>query len=131
MNTGKIDGLERTINKLAEDFKSLEDKQISVLQRHIETSAASIIAALKKDQEEIKQSLLIMTSAIKGCVDKISACECNKELLEAFEKRLSSVPTATPVGPTTIPSIGMARDEKSPTGLKPATISSFTYIPRP
>ncbi|KAG6742031.1 hypothetical protein POTOM_055315 [Populus tomentosa] len=133
-SSGKIDGLEKVINKLAEDFKSLEDKQINVLQRHIETSAASIIAALRKDLEEIKKSLLIMTDAINYCANSIKACECNKEILAAFEKRLGGIPTAPPIDSsqtTKTPNIGMAKDDKSPTGLKPATISAFSYIPRP
>nr|TKS00125.1 hypothetical protein D5086_0000186060 [Populus alba] len=132
--SGKIDGLEKVITKLAEDFKLLEDKQITVLQRHVETSAASIIAALRKDLDEIKKSLLIMTDAINYCANSIKACECNKEILAAFEKKLGSIPTAPPIEspqPTRSPTIGMAKDDKSPSGLKPAVISAFTYIPRP
>ncbi|KAG6776217.1 hypothetical protein POTOM_019723 [Populus tomentosa] len=95
--SGKIDGLEKVITKLAEDFKLLEDKQITVLQRHVETSAASIIAALRKDLDEIKKSLLIMTDAINYCANNIKTCECNKEILAAFEKKLGSIPTAPPL----------------------------------
>lgn len=131
MTTGKIDSLEKVITKLAEDFKLLEDKQITVLQRHVETSAASIIAALRKDLDEIKKSLLIMTDAINYCANSIKACECNKEILAAFEKKLGSVPTASPIESPQPPTLGMAKDDKSPSGLKPAVISAFTYIPRP
>jgi hypothetical protein len=66
-NQGKIDKLEKVILDLADSFKTIEDRQQDMI---IETSGATIIAALRKHLEEIEQSLLIMTEAIK-------ACECN------------------------------------------------------
>ena len=69
-NQGKIDKLEKVILDLADSFKTIEDRQQDMIRHHIETSAATIIAALRKHLEEIEQSLLIMTEAIK-------ACECN------------------------------------------------------
>jgi len=74
---GKIDNVERIVLRLESDFKSLEEKQLSILQRHIETSAATVIAAYKKDLEEIHKSLLIIADAIK-------ACDCNKEMISSF-----------------------------------------------
>ena len=127
-NQGKIDRLEKVILDLADSFKTIEDRQQDMIRHHIETSAATIIAALRKHLEEIEKSLLIMTDAIR-------ACECNKEILALFEKHLGKLPEGVPVvlpteSPKTIPSIGTARDTRSPTGHIPSTISSFTYIPK-
>ena len=126
-NQGKIDKLEKVILDLADSFKTIEDRQQDMIRHHIETSTATIIAALRKHLEEIEQSLLIMTEAIK-------ACECNKEIISLFEKHLGKLPEGIPVAPTetpkTIPTIGTTRDNKSSTGFKPATISTFTYVPK-
>jgi hypothetical protein len=126
-NQGKIDRLEKVILDLAESFKTIEDRQQDMIRNHIETSAATIIAAFRKQLEEIEKSLLIIAEAIK-------ACECNKEILSLFEKHLGKLPEGIPVTPIaepkTIPTIGTARDTRSPTGFIPATISSFTYIPK-
>jgi hypothetical protein len=118
-NQGKIDKLEKVILDLADSFKTIEDRQQDMIRHHIETSAATIIAALRKHLEEIEQSLLIMTEAI----------------ISLFEKHLGKLPEGIPVAPTTdtpktIPTIGTTKDSKSPTGFKPATISSYTYIPK-
>ena len=122
-NQGKIDRLEKVIVDLADGFKTIEERQNDMIKHHIETSATTIIASLRKDLEEIHSALIIMTEAIK-------ACECNKEIMTLFGK----LPEGNPVSPTesskTIPTIGTTRDNKFPTGLKPATISSFTYIPK-
>jgi hypothetical protein len=124
---GKIDNVEKIVLRLADDFKSLEEKQLSTLQRHIETSAATIIAAYKKDLEEIHKSLLIIADAIK-------ACECNKKIIKIINDRIGALPTAAPISPTQakLPSpTGMARDDRSPTGLSPAMVTKFVYTPRP
>ena len=81
--------------------------------KDIETSAATIIAAYKKDLEEIHKSLLIIADAIK-------ACECNKKIIKIINDRIGALPTAAPISPTQakLPSpTGMARDDRSPTGL--------------
>ena len=125
---GKIDNLEKVIIKLSEDFKSLEDKQITVLQRHIEVSAATTIAAFKKELGEIHEALILISNAIK-------ACDCNKKVIKVFEDKLGKIPEGVLISPKPAASLpaptGMARDDKSPTGLKPATISTFVYTPRP
>ena len=81
-----------------------------MIKHHIETSAATIIAALRKELEEIHNALLIMTDAIK-------ACECNKEIISLFEKHLGKLSEGIPVTPTespkTIPTIGTSKDNKS------------------
>jgi hypothetical protein len=129
-NQGKIDRLEKVILDLADNFKSIEDRQQDMIRNHIETSAATIIAALRKQLDEIEKSLLIIADAIK-------ACDCNKEILSLFEKHLGKLPEGLPVSPTevpkTIPALGptgTARDTRAPTGYVPTTISSFTYIPK-
>lgn len=129
-NQGKIDRLEKVILDLADSFKTIEDRQQDMIRHHIETSAATIIVALRKQLDEIEKSLLIIADAIK-------ACECNKEILSLFEKHLGKLPEGIPVTPTetpktTIPAIGTgtARDTRSPTGYIPSTISSFKYIPK-
>jgi hypothetical protein len=92
-------------------------------------SAATIIAALRKQLEEIEKSLLVIADAIR-------ACDCNKEILSLFEKHLGKLPEGLPVSPRapkTIPALeptGTARDTRAPTGYVPTTISSFTYIPK-
>ena len=56
------------------------------------------------------------------------------KIISLFEKHLGKLLEGIPVtlteSPKTIPTIGTTKDNKSPTGLKPATISSFTYVPR-
>ena len=93
-NQGKIDRLEKVILDLADSFKTIEDRQQDVIRHHIETSAATIIAALRKHLEEIEKSLLIIADAVK-------ACECNKEIISLFEKHLGKLPEGIPVTPTT------------------------------
>jgi len=124
--SGKIDNLEKVILKLSDDFKTLEDRQVHVLQRHIETSSATVIAAFKKELEDIHQTLLIIADAIK-------ACECNKEIIKIFNERLGKLPESIPSSsrPELPSPTGMTKDGRSPTGLKPATISSFVYTSRP
>jgi hypothetical protein len=126
--SGKIDNLERVIIKLSEDFKGLEARQIDVLKSHIETSATTVIATLKDEIIEIQKVLLSM-------IDLIKSCEYNKEITKLFEEKLGKIPEGTPVStpgtPTHLPKVKMAKDDKSPTGLKPATISNFTCIPKP
>jgi hypothetical protein len=123
---GKIDNVERIVLRLESDFKSLEEKQLSILQRHIETSAATVIAAYKKDLEEIHKSLLIIADAIK-------ACDCNKEIIKTLNDKIGTLPTTVPLSPsqaTQPSSIGMARDDRSLTGLSPAVVNKFVYTPR-
>jgi hypothetical protein len=62
-NQGKIDRLEKVILDLAESFKTIEDRQQDMIRNHIETSAATIIAAFRKQLEEIEKSLLIIAEA--------------------------------------------------------------------
>ena len=128
-NQGKIDRLEKVILDLADSFKSIEDRQQDMIKNLIETSAATIIAALRKQLEEIEKSLLVIADAIR-------ACDCNKEILSLFEKHLGKIPEGLPVfpgTPKTIPALeptGTARDTRAPIGYVPTTISSFTYVPK-
>jgi len=128
-NQGKIDRLEKVILDLADSFKSIEDRQQDVIKSHIETSAATTIAALRKHLEEIEKSLLVIADAIK-------ACDCNKEIISLFKEYLGKIPEGLPVSPgipKSIPALeptGTARDTRAPTGYVPTTISSFTYIPK-
>jgi len=128
-NQGKIDRLEKVILDLADSFKSIEDRQQDVIKSHIETSAATTIAALRKYLEEIEKSLLVIADAIK-------ACDCNKEIITLFKEYLGKLPEGLPVSPGTpkpIPTLeptGTSRDTRAPTGYVPTNITSFTYIPK-